>query len=574
MATPRLILLLSVALVATMAPCIDAQAAGSAVARIDFGPAGAAVPSGYVLDSGAAFDAGRGSGWLEQSGSAPLSLVGNGRERDKVADQRLDTLMHMQLSGSGSGVKTPGRWEYALAAGTYDVTVAVGDPSYTDSVHRLSVEGTLAVNNFTPSASNLFKTATVRVTVNDGRLTLDAAGGTNTKIDYVDIYPTGAPAVSISLSGPGGPDTYSGPVTVTVNSPDGSTTQEYAIDGGAYQAYTAPFTVSATGDHKVDARAVTSSGTTTATRRFAIDAPPPSGGTIVWRTGTSAPQPRSEAQGVAVNGKLYVFGGYTDSTYYPSNRADAYNPATNAWSSLAPMPRGLTHSGTAAEGGHIYMAGGYGGRPGGGQIFAIQDVYRYDVDTNSWSTLTSLPVARGSGALVVLGRTLHFFGGADINRADRGEHWTLDLDHPTAWTAAVTLPNPRTHMGYAAFGGRVYAIGGQHDVDSNLVTQATVHVWDPASPNSWSQLPNLPSARSHISNAVFELGGQLVAAGGETSNGNGISSVTAYDPVTNSWRSLTPLPATRYSGIAGLVGSVIVYTTGSHSASTYNGQPS
>jgi choline dehydrogenase-like flavoprotein len=38
-------------------------------------------------------------------------------------------------------------------------------------------------------------------------------------------------------------------------------------------------------------------------------------------------------------------------------------------------------------------------------------VLRYDTATDSWSSLVSLPQARGAGGLVLLGRVLHFFGG-------------------------------------------------------------------------------------------------------------------------------------------------------------------
>jgi len=173
---------------ATAVAAAPAGAATTPVAHINFQPQDATVPAGYRADYGQGFDAGRGYGWVAQTSPTPVSLVGNGRERGKVADQRLDTLMHMQ--GTPTAGPSAARWEYALAAGAYDVTVSVGDPSWFDSRHRLSVEGTLAVNNFVPSAATPFRTATVHVQVNDGRLTLDAAGGVNTKLDYIDISST------------------------------------------------------------------------------------------------------------------------------------------------------------------------------------------------------------------------------------------------------------------------------------------------------------------------------------------------------------------------------------------------
>ena len=146
-------------------------------------------PHRYVNDSGAAYTATKGYGWISQSSSAPLSIVGNSRDRDaaKFADQRLDTFMCMQYAGSG-GVNQPARWQYALPVGTYDVTVSAGDASFTTgSTHRIAAEGIVAIDNFVPTSSTRFKQATVRVSVTDGFLTLDAAGGTNTKINFVEI---------------------------------------------------------------------------------------------------------------------------------------------------------------------------------------------------------------------------------------------------------------------------------------------------------------------------------------------------------------------------------------------------
>jgi hypothetical protein len=52
---------------------------------------------------------------------------------------------------------------------------------------RITAEGVVAIDNFVPTTTTTNQTRTVRVQVSDGLLTLDAAGGTNTKIDYVHI---------------------------------------------------------------------------------------------------------------------------------------------------------------------------------------------------------------------------------------------------------------------------------------------------------------------------------------------------------------------------------------------------
>src|SRR5690606_27832429 len=101
------------------------------------------LPDGYIKDYGQPYDDGRGYGWVAIDSPAPLDLTANGRERNAVGDQRLDTFIYMQYGGNpADGNLTPGRWEFAVPNGTYDVKVAVGDPLDTRaSTNRITVEG-------------------------------------------------------------------------------------------------------------------------------------------------------------------------------------------------------------------------------------------------------------------------------------------------------------------------------------------------------------------------------------------------------------------------------------------------
>lgn len=167
-------------------------------ARINFQPDTSAIPAGYRKDIGEAYGTRGSFGWVrEDSLSNPtttaLSVVPNSRDRNRSGiDQRLDTLIHMQFpldSSNTTAVKTPAAWEYAVPNGTYTVTASVGDKSPYDSDHSINVEGINAINLFQGSSSQEYKKASVVVEVSDGRLTVDAGGGTNTKINYVDITP-------------------------------------------------------------------------------------------------------------------------------------------------------------------------------------------------------------------------------------------------------------------------------------------------------------------------------------------------------------------------------------------------
>ena len=190
--------------------------------RVNFQSADAAVPAGYLRDFGQPYGTrtlanqgtGLSYGWLDQTTKAPIDLSvggtgpGNGRDRDLAADQRYDTLINLQSAdqaGTVNGTSARALWEIAVPNGDYEVTVAVGDPGvYSDpEFHSANIEGTPAITRFAPTglagASTRHSTQTVQVEVTDGRLTVDAIGGQNSKFDFVEITPVNTGAVQINF---------------------------------------------------------------------------------------------------------------------------------------------------------------------------------------------------------------------------------------------------------------------------------------------------------------------------------------------------------------------------------------
>ena len=217
--------------------------------KINFQPQGSAVPAGFIADTGAAYTAARGWGWVTQASAgtaaaSPLDLTPNTRDRATGSfSAQLNTFVHMQYSAAGTGNPTAGAWEYALPSGTYTVTVAVGDAANNvDSSHSVNIEGRVAVSSFVPTASKHFFTSTLRVPVTDGKLTIDAVGGSNTKLDYLIIAPGERP--SVRVTGPQDAESMvnpASPVTADVN------VVSSAIDGGSLSAAAVQLTEHASG---------------------------------------------------------------------------------------------------------------------------------------------------------------------------------------------------------------------------------------------------------------------------------------------------------------------------------------
>ncbi|WP_202621794.1 malectin domain-containing carbohydrate-binding protein [Pontibacter russatus] len=241
--------------------------------KINFQLATSTTPSGYIKDSGLPFDAGRGYGWVDPATKQPRDLSANMRERSGSVEARLRTLSQMQATTNG---QVPGTWEYVVPNGSYNVSVSVGDPSYTDSRHQINVEGKAAINGFVPSSQALFQSATVSVNVSDGRLTVDAAGGTNTKLNYIIISPATAgediipPVATVRFTGTEqSAGVYKNEVYVSVAASDeggsGLASVQYSLNNAAYTAYTEPLRIGNPGNYTIRARATDNAGNETVT---------------------------------------------------------------------------------------------------------------------------------------------------------------------------------------------------------------------------------------------------------------------------------------------------------------------
>jgi uncharacterized lipoprotein YddW (UPF0748 family) len=154
---------------------------GTPVVKVNYQPAGAAVPDGYLPDTGAVY-AGRGNGftygWLADNSATT-------RERNSpfADDQRFDTLIHLQRIESPDAI-----WEIALTPGVYEVYAAAGDPEFYDGFMHSTAEGVTLLSG-APEAGRRFITGTARVTVTDNRLTIRSGpNAVNNKLLFVEIY--------------------------------------------------------------------------------------------------------------------------------------------------------------------------------------------------------------------------------------------------------------------------------------------------------------------------------------------------------------------------------------------------
>ena len=284
-----------------------------------------------------------------------------------------------------------------------------------------------------------------------------------------------------------------------------------------------------------------------------------------WTVGTPSPIARVEAGGAVINDKIYVFGGFTNTSMEASLQSHVYDPSTDVWTRLADMPAKITHSMCAVDGNIVWFVAGFDGNDPG---IAVDNVYKYNIDTDSWSQGPNLPASRGGGGTAIVGRELHYFGGYSADRkTNNADHWVLDLDNPTSWTTAADLPSPRGHFGVAVFNGKIYAVGGQFGHDGANSESDLMHVYDPAT-NTWTQAPSLPFPRSHHEAGTIVHEDHIIVVGGQSAVSTSINDISAYDLATETWKTLPTLPNNIIGSVAAIINNQLYVTTGSLNGET------
>jgi N-acetylneuraminic acid mutarotase len=292
--------------------------------------------------------------------------------------------------------------------------------------------------------------------------------------------------------------------------------------------------------------------------------------TSPYKKGAPFPEPDEELYGVAVNGKLYVIGGWGEGKARGVNYE--YDPATDRWTQKSPMPRPAHHAAIAAVNGKIYAFGGFVAPantaiPVGAAWEPIADAWEFNPATDSWKPLAPLPGKRGAAVAAEVGGKIYVIGGATTMEGSKDPFFTAfgparvlgtnDVYDPATntWESRNPMSVPRNHAFSGAVNGKIYVIGGRtgHGFILSATNTDVVEEYDPAS-NMWS-IPKerMPTARS--GGASGTDGRRIYVAGGEVTTTELVGAfraIEAYEPATNSWITLPSMPMPRH-GVAGAV---------------------
>jgi N-acetylneuraminic acid mutarotase len=270
---------------------------------------------------------------------------------------------------------------------------------------------------------------------------------------------------------------------------------------------------------------------------------PPSRGAATdgWRALAPATLQRTEVAAARIGRHVYVVGGFERQSGLTSDALERYDIRTNRWRRLRSMPTGLNHATAAAHRGKLYVHGGYTARRN--LTSATRRLFAYDPRRDRWQRLASSRVPRAAHALAVLGGKLYAAGGKN----DRGGLRSLEVYDfgRRRWSAGPRLKGPaRDHMTGVAAGGFFYALAGRDGGRNFTVAER----YSP-SRRRWSLLPSMRKARGGIASAAVSRG-RVVVFGGEEAQGT-IAEVELFDPRSRRWLSLPAMRTPRH-GLGGV----------------------
>ena len=289
-----------------------------------------------------------------------------------------------------------------------------------------------------------------------------------------------------------------------------------------------------------------------------------------WLKLAPFPQPAEEISGAVAGGRMYVFAGLAP-IWRPVGMVYEYDPGTDKWTKKRPMALPSHHVAFTEFRGKIYAFGGFvlpeSGPPGWAPI---NNAWEYDPAADTWRALAPMSSKRGSSLAAVVGDRIYVIGGATTIPGSKETavyptrpHMsvgTVEEYDPASntWRERSAMPTPRNHAAIGVVNGKIYVIGGR--VGAAFIGLASdisvVEEYDPAT-DQWSgPRARMPIARSAIGAGVD--GGRIYVAGGEYQDPHMMATfraVEAYDPASNTWTEMPPMPVSRHGLAVGVIGN-------------------
>jgi N-acetylneuraminic acid mutarotase len=269
-----------------------------------------------------------------------------------------------------------------------------------------------------------------------------------------------------------------------------------------------------------------------------------------WATKSPLTPWRGAAGAGVINGIMYLAGGGARTVY--TARVDAYNIATNTWSQVASMPAARSGvDGASVINGKLYVTGG-SDRNG----MQTRTLFVYNPATNSWTRKADMPGPSCGGNHGIIGGQLYVYTGCWAVNYEGAVFFRYNPSTNT-WIKRAVPPADHYLGSGTAIGGKFYLNGGFTPMCGGTCGGNThnLDVYNPAT-NTWT----VRAGTGTYATTAAALNGKLYIIGGYSEVNN--SEVQAYDPMTNTWMSRASLPEGSSFGTATTANGKLYYLEG------------
>jgi hypothetical protein len=287
----------------------------------------------------------------------------------------------------------------------------------------------------------------------------------------------------------------------------------------------------------------------------ADDYAPQFSGETIFTQGVRAPfmEPMRSSFGTILHdGLLYMCGGHQGPEHtYPkesfTDNFNVYDKRINSWRELAPRPAKAHGYTLAANGNYIYAFGGFAYNEGTKPAWkSIDTIDRYDIRTNTWTTIGKLSKPRSSNIAATIADKVYLVGGWDAtpkapNDFEGTFHSSVDVFDLKTETVSVApyqmpLPLRRAFTG-VEYKDQILLVGGLGVGSSHFELISNVTLMDPKTGIA-TELPKLPFAT--FAPAAETIGDELFVFGGMFKTGEMnyeyVSHIYGFNFEDQTWR--------------------------------------
>ncbi len=208
-------------------------------------------------------------------------------------------------------------------------------------------------------------------------------------------------------------------------------------------------------------------------------------------------------------GKIYSFGGGGDD-FKSLDLSEVYDPKTDQWSPLAPMPTLRSGALAATLGDVIYVMGG-GFKKTDGRFKFLTTVEAYFPKEDRWETQPGLLQPHDYPASAIVDGRIYIIGGHHPDATEGGpqtdpafsftECWNASSD---SWQAVADMPTPRFAASAIAMNNQLWVLGGVAASPEGFHEYDLIEIYDPKT-SSWTRSPlTLPSSSAGQGAVVFK----------------------------------------------------------------------